>query len=62
LTGAYFGFGIVLIFFVGALLAGTQLAPFMELIMGARFGMALSLLIFAGYKLFTDNYLVFAIR
>jgi formate/nitrite transporter FocA (FNT family) len=34
----------------------------MELIMAASFGMALSLLIFAGYKLLTGNYMVYAIR
>jgi nitrite transporter NirC len=62
LTGAYLGFGIVLIFSVGAPLAETQLAPFMELIMAASFSMALSLLIFAGYKLFTGNYMIYAIR
>ena len=46
LAGAYLGFGIVLIFSVGGPLAGTQFAPFMKLIMGASFGVALSLVVF----------------
>ena len=61
LAGAYLGFGIVLIFSVGAPLAGTQFAPFMKLIMGVSFGVALSLVIFAGSELFTGNNMVFAI-
>ena len=54
-AGAYLGFGIVFIFSVGAPLAGTQFAPFMKLIMGASFGVALSLVIFSGSELFTGN-------
>ena len=46
LAGAYLGFGIVLIFSLGVPLAGTEFAPFMKLIMGASFGVALSLVIF----------------
>lgn len=61
LAGAYLGFGIVLIFSVGAPLAGTQFAPFMKLIMGLSFGVALSLVIFAGSELFTGNNMIFAI-
>ncbi len=61
LAGAYLGFGIVLIFSVGAPLAGTQFAPFMKLIMGVSFGIALSLVIFAGSELFTGNNMVFAV-
>jgi nitrite transporter NirC len=61
LAGAYLGFGIVLIFSVGAPLAGTQFAPFMKLIMGVSFGIALSLVIFAGSELFTGNNMIFAI-
>ncbi len=61
LAGAYLGFGIVLIFSVGAPLAGTQFAPFMKLIMGVSFGVALSLVIFAGSELFTGNNMVFAV-
>ncbi len=61
LAGAYLGFGIVLIFSVGGPLAGTQFAPFMKLIMGASFGVALSLVIFSGSELFTGNNMVFAV-
>jgi nitrite transporter NirC len=61
LAGAYLGFGIILIFSVGGPLAGTQFAPFMKLIMGLSFGVALSLVIFAGSELFTGNNMVFAI-
>jgi nitrite transporter len=61
LAGAYLGFGIVLIFSVGAPLAGTEFAPFMKLIMGGSFGIALSLVIFSGSELFTGNNMVFAV-
>lgn len=61
LAGAYLGFGIVLIFSVGAPLVGTELAPLMKLIMGASFGVALSLVIFSGSELFTGNNMVFAV-
>lgn len=61
LAGAYLGFGITLIFSVGGPLAGTQFAPFMKLIMGVSFGVALSLVVFAGSELFTGNNMVFAI-
>ena len=61
LAGAYLGFGIVLIFSVGSPLAGTQFAPFMKLIMGASFGVALSLVIFSGSELFTGNNMIFAV-
>lgn len=61
LAGAYLGFGIVLIFSVGAPLAGTQFAPFMKLIMGASFGVALSLVVFSGSELFTGNNMIFAV-
>ena len=61
LAGAYLGFGIVLIFSVGAPLAGTQFEPFMKLIMGASFGVALSLVIFSGSELFTGNNMIFAV-
>ncbi len=61
LAGAYLGFGIVLIFSLGAPLAGTEFAPFMKLIMGASFGVALSLVIFSGSELFTGNNMIFAV-
>jgi nitrite transporter NirC len=46
---------------LGGPLAGTQFAPFMKLIMGLSFGVALSLVIYAGSELFTGNNMVFAI-
>jgi len=61
LAGAYLGFGIALIFSVGGPLANTQFAPFMKLIMGLSFGVALSLVVYAGSELFTGNNMVFAI-
>jgi nitrite transporter NirC len=60
MAGIYLGFGICLIFSVGA--------PFWEegsaglkLVMGASFGIALTLVIFAGSELFTGNNMVCAI-
>ncbi len=61
LAGAYLGFGIVLIFSLGAPLAGTEFAPFMKLIMAASFGVVLSLVIFSGSELFTGNNMIFAV-
>ncbi len=61
LAGAYLGFGIVLIFSIGGPIAASPAAPFLKLIMGAGFGIALSLVIFAGSELFTGNHMVFAV-
>lgn len=60
LAGIYVGFGIVLIFAVGAplLAAGSAMA---KLAMGASFGIALSLVVFAGAELFTGNNMVMTI-
>ncbi len=55
LAGAYVGFGILLIFTVGGLLTGL---PYARVLMGASFGIALSLVIIAGSELFTGNNLV----
>ncbi len=57
LAGAYIGFGILLIFTIGGQLQG---APATKLIMGASFGIALSLVVIAGAELFTGNNLVMA--
>ncbi|HEY3118095.1 MAG TPA: formate/nitrite transporter family protein [Chloroflexota bacterium] len=57
LAGAYVGLGIALIFAIGAPLAAAQ-SPFTKVIMGACFGIALSLVIFAGSELFTGNTMV----
>ena len=57
LAGAYVGLGIVLIFAIGAPLAASG-SPFLKVVMGASFGIALTLVIFAGSELFTGNALV----
>ncbi len=55
LAGAYVGFGILLIFTAGGALAP---APWAKIVMGASFGIALSLVVIAGAELFTGNNLV----
>ena len=60
LAGVYLAFGITLIFSVGAPFAAEG-APGMKLVMGASFGIALSLVVFAGSELFTGNNMVCAI-
>jgi nitrite transporter NirC len=57
LAGAYVGLGIALIFAIGAPLAATS-SPITKVVMGASFGVALSLVIFAGAELFTGNAMV----
>ena len=58
MAGAYIGLGIILIFSV----AGTIEPAWQKLIMGASFGIALTLVVFAGAELFTGHtmYLTFA--
>lgn len=57
LAGIYVGFGIILIFSIGGPIhAGA--GPFLKLVMGASFGIALSLVIFAGSELFTGNNMI----
>ncbi|MCP4490987.1 MAG: nitrite transporter NirC [Gammaproteobacteria bacterium] len=51
MAGAYVGLGIILIFSV----AGQIPAEFQKLIMGATFGIALTLVVFAGSELFTGH-------
>jgi len=60
LAGAYVGLGIVLIFAIGAPLqaAGSGAT---KAVMGASFGVALTLVIFAGSELFTGNNLVMTV-
>lgn len=51
MAGAYVGFGIILIFIVG-----TDAEPaWRKLVMGASFGIALTLVVFAGAELFTGH-------
>lgn len=57
LAGVYLGFGIALIFSVGGPLAAGG-SPFVKLVMGVSFGVALTLVIFAGSELFTGNNMV----
>lgn len=57
LAGIYIGFGILLIFSIGGMLNGQ---PFAKIIMGAAFGIALSLVVIAGAELFTGNNMVMA--
>jgi nitrite transporter NirC len=54
LAGVYIGLGIALIFAVGAPFYDDH-NPALKLVMGASFGIALSLVIFAGSDLFTGN-------
>lgn len=55
LAGVFVGLGILLIFTIGGLLQGQGAA---KIVMGASFGIALSLVIMAGAELFTGNNLV----
>lgn len=57
LAGAYLGLGICLIISVGAPFAAEGSAA-VKLVMGVSFGMALTLVIFAGSELFTGNTMV----
>lgn len=59
LAGIYLGFGICLIFSVGAPFWAEGSAGF-KLVMGVSFGIALTLVIFAGSELFTGNNMVCA--
>jgi len=54
LAGAYVGLGIILIFSIGAPLAAAN-DPLRAALMGASFGIALSLVIIGGAELFTGN-------
>lgn len=54
LAGTYIGIGIVLIFSVGAPLAAEG-SIFLRPLMGVSFGIALTLVVFAGAELFTGN-------
>ncbi|MFO0732899.1 MAG: formate/nitrite transporter family protein [Nitrospiraceae bacterium] len=56
-AGIYLGFGIALIFSLGGPLAAEG-SPLVKLVMGASFGVALTLVIFAGSELFTGNNMV----
>src|SRR3990172_1077520 len=51
MAGAYVGFGIILIFIVGS----AASPAYQKLVMGASFGIALTLVVFAGSELFTGH-------
>lgn len=57
LAGVYVGFGIVLIFAIGGSLFQAE-NPFLRFIMGISFGIALTLVIFAGSELYTGNTMI----
>ena len=57
LAGAYVGVAVVLLLSVGGPLAAAG-SPFAKLVMGAVFGVALTLVVFAGAELFTGNVMV----
>lgn len=60
LAGLYVGLGILLIFTIGGLLSQAN-SPFVRILMGLSFGIALSLVIMAGSELFTGNNLIMTI-
>jgi len=60
LAGAYVGVAVILMFSVSAPLYAVH-SPFTALIMGLSFGVALTLVVFAGSELFTGNNMAFAI-
>ena len=60
MAGIYVGFGVMLIFSIGAPLAAAN-SPATKAVMGATFGIALTLIIFAGAELFTGNNLFMTI-
>lgn len=54
LAGAYVGVGVFLVMAIGGPLAAAH-SPWVKTIMGVSFGVALSLVVFAGGELFTGN-------
>lgn len=57
MAGIYVGFGVMLVFSIGAPFAAAN-SPATKALMGASFGVALTLVIFAGSELFTGNNMV----
>lgn len=60
LAGIYVGLGIMLIFTIGGLLSSVN-SPATKIVMGLSFGVALSLVIFAGSELFTGNNFIMSV-
>lgn len=59
-AGIFVGLGVILILSIGAPLKAAGL-PFTKTVMGASFGVALTLVIFAGSELFTGNNMIMTI-
>ena len=60
MAGIYVGFGIMLIFSIGAPLKMAD-SPMLKALMGSSFALALTLVIFAGSELFTGNNMIMTI-
>lgn len=60
LAGAYLGFGVAIAFQFAGDVMGTVFEPLQMLLMGASFGIALSLVIMAGSELYTGNAMIAA--
>ena len=61
-AGVYIGIGITLIFTLGAQISGSEYtAGLTKLVMGASFGLALSMCIMCGSDLFTGNNLLMGV-
>jgi len=60
LAGIYVGFGILLIFTIGGLLAAAN-SPATKIVMGLSFGISLSLVLMAGSELFTGNNMIITV-
>lgn len=58
LAGAYIGVGCIVLFFMGGPLFAVD-SPFLNLITGITFGVALAIVIWAGSDLFTSNVMTF---
>lgn len=57
-AGLYVGLGIILIFTIGGVIGDS---PYKRVIMGASFGIALSLVLMAGSELFTGNNMIMTV-
>ncbi len=60
MAGIYVGFGIILIFSIGAPLKAAN-SPMLKALMGSTFALALTLVVFAGSELFTGNNMIMTI-
>ncbi|MBM7631906.1 formate/nitrite transporter family protein [Geomicrobium sediminis] len=60
LAGAYVGVGTIVLFSIGQPLHITG-SPFLDVMTGATFGIALALVLWAGSELFTGNNLIFTV-